>query len=180
MKTKKLIIFLLIFCCFILINANNDNKNENKNKLKTETNSEEKSDEIHVHRIVKKELKSNEFNIEIEGEDIIAEEVNSIEDYTAEDSPQEPVVERELTERERLAINLYESAESLLNSSRSDRSKAYQLMTESAKLDYEPAMEWVAKQHLFGDDLPIDLNIAKKYFTRLSLKGNANSQLVCH
>ena len=181
MKTKRLLIFVLIFYCFLLINANNDNENEIKSKVKTksEFNSNEEKSEENLRKSVKKQLKIEDFD-ETDGEDILAEDLETNEEEIEEELPEEPVVVRELTERERLAISLYESAQSLLNSSRSDRSKAYQLMTESAKLDYEPAMESVAKQHLFGDELPIDLNVAKQYFTRLSLKGNPNSQLVCY
>ena len=148
----------------------------NDNDLKTKRTDRIGSD--NVITVETKEAETEEVNDESNEEHLIAEEDNSDLDVKHESS-EEPVIKRELTEKERLAINLYESAQSMLNASRSDRAKAFQLMVESAKLDYEPAMELVAKQHLFGDDLPIDLTIAKNYLTRLSIKGNANSQLVC-
>lgn len=187
---RKLLLILLIICCFLLINSNTNEINS-KTQTKTDLNSNEdkvdvKSDDSMDENVIKlsaKYSKTQELNEPTDSEDIIAEEVETndvlTEEELVEESPEEPIVEKELSEKERLSISLYESAISLLNSSRSDRSKAYDAIIESAKLDYEPAIEWVAKEHLFGDHLNIDLNIAKQYFSRLSLKGNANSQLVC-
>jgi hypothetical protein len=84
----------------------------------------------------------------------------------------------ELSESEKQAISLYDSALLLLNSSRPDRKKAYNLLIESAKLDHQMSQEMVAKSYLFGDYLPIDVQMAKQYFTSLSLKGNSNAQMV--
>lgn len=163
---------MALVCCFVVIIANNDIGDKKTQPVRTDDES--------VTTAATKEYKTEEPVEEENEESLIADEDKDSEPKVP--SNEEPMVERQLTEKERLAINLYESAQSMLNSSRSDRTKAFQLMVESAKLDYEPAMELVAKQHLFGDDLPIDLSIAKNYLTRLAIKGNPNSQLVgiCH
>ncbi|CAG2101027.1 unnamed protein product [Medioppia subpectinata] len=190
---RNLLIVLLIFCCFLLINAKiKDNviSDQNESQSKTQTKSEHKSvkdkdietTDDSIGDNVKKTPVEDTDTVEDKSRDPLtdSEEILSDEEEVTGDEDEEPapeVVERELTERERFGLQLYETAVSILNTSRSDRSKAYDLMKESAKLDYDKAMEWVAKQHLFGDLLPFDLSVAKDYFTRLSLKGNPNSQL---
>jgi len=192
-RRKNFLTILLFICCFLLVNANNNQIKNNKNNNKIDEkqdksdidlndNKSEENDRIVINR-------DNSNGNQIVGEDDHKEEESS-ETFNKEDNEVietdetvDDIVDEEiavqLTEKEREAISLYENALLLLNSSRPDRKKAYNLLIESAKLDHEKAQEMVAKSHLFGDYLPIDVEIAKQYFSSLSLKGNSNAQMVC-
>lgn len=91
---------------------------------------------------------------------------------------EEPVVQKELTERERAAVALFERAMETLNDSKPDRLSAFQNLIQAALLDHVPSQELVARAHLFGDDLPLDLKKAATMFKKLAAAGNPTAQLV--
>ncbi|RWS28707.1 Protein sel-1-like protein [Leptotrombidium deliense] len=94
-----------------------------------------------------------------------------------EESEHVEEVPAEPTEEEKRAEVLYETAMSLLNQSRPDKKQAYSLLLEAAKLQHTKAQEIVGKASLFGDNLPIDLDVARTCFQNLASKGNALAQM---
>ena len=94
------------------------------------------------------------------------------------DRAEEQAVEKELTEIERAAAILFEKAMETLNDSKPDRPSAFQNLIQAALLDHVPSQELVARAHLFGDDLPLDLKKAATMFKRLAAGGNPTAQLV--
>jgi hypothetical protein len=192
-RRKSLLIILLFIYCFALIDANydkiNNNNNENEDKSDNQLN-ENKFKNKENHKIV---INGDKSDLDFNDNEIIAESDEELKDsktlpkeednevIESEESVDDIVDEElnvELSENEKQAISLYESALLLLNNSRPDRKKAYNLLIESAKLDHQKSQEMVAKSYLFGDYLPIDLQMAKQYFTSLSHKGNSNAQMV--
>lgn len=90
----------------------------------------------------------------------------------------EQVVQKEMTEQERAAAVLFERAMETLNDSKPDRQSAFQNLIQAALLDHVPSQELVARAHLFGDDLPLDLKKAATMFKKLAATGNPTAQLV--
>lgn len=83
----------------------------------------------------------------------------------------------EETEEEKRANIFYETAMKLLNSSKSDKPRAYNLLLDSAKLNNTKAMEMVSQALIFGDNLPINLPLAINFLTILSEQGNTKAQM---
>lgn len=85
---------------------------------------------------------------------------------------------RPLTEEEKKANIFYETAMNLLNNSNPDRPRAYNLILDSAKLNNSKAMSMAAQALIFGDNLPIDFSLAKRFLTQLAAKGDSTAQMV--
>lgn len=90
--------------------------------------------------------------------------------------PPEPVP-KELTEDEKRAISLYEGAKALLNSTDSDRKKAYELLEEAADLGHTAARESIGEAYLFGDGVPQNVTKARLYFEALASGGSPTGQM---
>lgn len=115
-----------------------------------------------------------------EKEKITVGDTEDNKEDTAKDELNEEVVEEvvELTEEEKRAQDLYDSAMGLMNSSNPEKKKAYTLLIDAADLGHTSSQELVAKVYLFGDLFGIDHKKAFSYYKQLSLKGNAVGQLV--
>lgn len=91
-------------------------------------------------------------------------------------SPPEPAP-RELTEEEQRANSLYEAAKALLNSTDSDRKKAYELLEEAADLGHAASQESIGEAYLFGDGVPQNVTKARLYFEALASVGSPTGQM---
>ncbi|KAL3243237.1 hypothetical protein MRX96_020633 [Rhipicephalus microplus] len=85
-------------------------------------------------------------------------------------------VPKELSEEEKRAISLYEAAKALLNSTDSDRKKAYELLEEAADLGHTASQESIGEAYLFGDGVPQNVTKAQLYFEALASKGSPTGQ----
>lgn len=86
----------------------------------------------------------------------------------------------DVNQGESLAESMYNEAMRQMNETKSSGSlkAAYFLLTESSKLNHSQSQELVAKAHLFGDYLPLNLTEAARLFKKLALEGNPTAQLV--
>lgn len=91
-------------------------------------------------------------------------------------TPPEPVP-KELTEEEKRAISLYEAAKALLNSTDSDRKKAYELLEEAADLGHTASRESIGEAYLFGEGVPQNVTKARLYFEALASGGSPTGQM---
>ncbi|XP_049512587.1 protein sel-1 homolog 1-like isoform X24 [Dermacentor silvarum] len=91
-------------------------------------------------------------------------------------SPPEPAP-RELTEEEQRANSLYEAAKALLNSTDSDRKKAYELLEEAADLGHAASQESIGEAYLFGEGVPQNVTKARLYFEALASVGSPTGQM---
>lgn len=96
----------------------------------------------------------------------------------AEIQSAEQQVVQELSEEQRMGQALYEKALETLNDSKPDRASAFASLTQAAHLNHVLSLELVARAHLFGDDLPLDLDKAALMFKKLAAAGNPTAQLV--
>ena len=152
---RKFILFLIFIFCLVYVQST-ENQGENDN---SKPNSNEQVDEISADEEEDESLNDEQVDDDVNLEDLIDE----IE---------------ELTDEQKKAIELYEQAMNMLNSSRPDKKKVYSVLEEAATFNHSKAQEMVAIAHLFGDHLPLNFGVAKNYFDILSEKGNANAQLV--
>ncbi|KAL1417748.1 hypothetical protein MTO96_026523 [Rhipicephalus appendiculatus] len=97
-------------------------------------------------------------------------------------TPPEPVP-KELTEEEKRAISLYEAAKALLNSTDSDRKKAYELLEEAADLGHTASQESIGEACTLASSTPFGLGVnssqakALVYYTFGALGGNPFAQM---
>lgn len=100
---------------------------------------------------------------------------------TAEEKAQVPPPEpapRELTEEEKKANSLYDAAKTLLNSTDSDKRKAYELLEQAADLGHAAAQEAVGEAYLFGDGgIVQNVTKARLYFEALAAVGSPAGQM---
>lgn len=122
------------------------------------------------------DLPSNQDNTNQPPQD--EEEINSesADDHEVSEESEQP--DRPLTEEELKAKMYYETAMNLLNSTNPDRGRAYNLLLESSKLNNSKAMSMAAQALIFGDNLPIDFNLAKRFLKQLATKGDPSAQMV--
>ena len=78
---------------------------------------------------------------------------------------------------EEKANKLYEKAVILLSKSKKDLKKAYSLLQESSQLNHIGSKELMAKGHLFGDHLPLDLIKAYQYFESIPTNHSSDAHL---
>lgn len=80
---------------------------------------------------------------------------------------------------ESLAETMYQTAMRMMNETKSGPLKdAYLLLSKSSQLNHSPSQELVAKAHLFGDHLPLNLTEAGRLFKKLASEGSPTAQLV--
>lgn len=108
--------------------------------------------------------------------DAAAADTLSAKTTGATKTPPEPVP-KELTEEEKRAISLYEAAKALLNSTDSDRKKAYELLEEAADLGHTASRESIGEAYLFGEGVPQNVTKARLYFEALASGGSPTGQM---
>lgn len=80
---------------------------------------------------------------------------------------------------ESLAERMYQTAMKMINETKSGPLKgAYFLLSKSSELNHSQSQELVAKAHLFGDHLPLNLTEASRLFKKLASEGSPTAQLV--
>ncbi|XP_042906685.1 protein sel-1 homolog 1 [Parasteatoda tepidariorum] len=84
---------------------------------------------------------------------------------------------RELTEEEKQAKVLYETAVMILNATTPDKKRAYDLFKQSAELNYYEAMKIVGQAYFYGDVFPQNLTAAKLWFEKLATEGSPFAQM---
>lgn len=97
------------------------------------------------------------------------EEVPPLPEYA-----QEP---QELTEEELEAKNIYETAVAMLNKTRPDKQRAYQILIEASNKGNTDAKALVAWAKLFGNPLKQDIYVAKEMFDMLAEMGNPEGHM---
>lgn len=95
-----------------------------------------------------------------------------------EDVMPEKVVEKEVTESERAGLLLFDKAMEILNDSKPDRPAAFWNLNQAALMGHVPSQELVARAHLFGDEMPLDLKKSATMFKTLAANGNPTAQMV--
>lgn len=95
----------------------------------------------------------------------------------AEESDLDPEPERELTEEEKQARELYAAAKAIMNTTKPDKKRAYQLLDQAAKLNHTRAKEMVSFALLFGDTLKQNTTAAKEMFEELAATGSPKGQM---
>lgn len=91
--------------------------------------------------------------------------------------PPEPLP-RELTEEEKKANSLYDAGKTLLNSTDSDKKKAYELLEQAADLGHAAAQEAVGEAYLFGEGgIGQNVTKARLYFEALAAVGSPAGQM---
>ncbi|XP_057663666.1 protein sel-1 homolog 1 isoform X1 [Diorhabda carinulata] len=105
--------------------------------------------------------------------------VNNLQESAVFNEPEElpPVPEKaseikDLTEDELEAKKIFDSATGILNKTKPDREKAYQLLMDASNKGNADAKAMVAWAKLFGNPLKQDIYIAKEMFTELADIGN--------
>lgn len=142
--------------------AVNDDEKEETENISTDKPSESERRPSDSHE--KNDLKQNDNNTE--------DEIMVEDDFVYDE---EPTIE---TDEERRAKELFNQAMIYLNQTRPDKRKAYILLQQAAQLNHSKSQELVGLAHLFGDQLPINLETAKKYFQNLAQIGNPVAQMV--
>ncbi|KAJ8963435.1 hypothetical protein NQ318_018915 [Aromia moschata] len=114
----------------------------------------------------------------------MVQEFDLFNSYQESDASQEPEEEpelpesllhpKELTQEELEAKKVYETAAAMLNKTRPNKQKAYQLLIEASNMGNLDAKALVAWAKLFGNPLEQDIYIAKDMFTELAETGNAD------
>lgn len=94
-----------------------------------------------------------------------------------EEEEKMPIVERELTEDEKLAQLLYENATAILNTTKPEKKRAYALLREAASKGHKRSKELVAHALLTGDTLVQNVETAREYFYALAAEGSPFAQM---
>lgn len=76
--------------------------------------------------------------------------------------------ERELTDEDKQAMVLYETALMILNSTKPDKKRAYDLIKQAAELNHLEAGKVVGQAYFYGDGFPQNLTAAKYWFQKLA------------
>ncbi|KAF8778091.1 protein sel-1 homolog 1-like [Argiope bruennichi] len=96
------------------------------------------------------------------------------------ESPTKPKVKKEpeLTEEEKQAKVLYETGVMILNSTKPDKKRAYDLFKQAAELSHLEAGKIVGQAYFFGDVFPQNITAAKYWFEKLATeKGSPFAQM---
>ncbi|CAG9765806.1 unnamed protein product [Ceutorhynchus assimilis] len=91
--------------------------------------------------------------------------------------PKSAVEEQELTPEELEAKKIFDSAAALLNKTRPDKPKVYQLLIEASNKGSLEAKALVAWAKLFGSTLKQDIYVAKEMFQELADHGNPDGHM---
>ncbi|XP_067144721.1 protein sel-1 homolog 1-like isoform X1 [Centruroides vittatus] len=145
-----------------------DREDSSSNLLENPTDNDnlyKKKDDDNVH---KSEMKEKSISLEKE----VSDDSNSLK----EESEKLPVKE-ELTEEQKQVQILYETAKSILNSTKPDKKRAYDLLKQAATLGHPQAQEMVGQALLFGDVLNQNISAAKEYFEELAKTGSPFGQM---
>lgn len=95
-----------------------------------------------------------------------------------ENDKEKPKKDRELTEEEKQAKVLYETAVMILNSTKPDKKRAYDLFKQAAELNHLEAGKVIGQAYFFGDVFPQNLTAASYWFEKLSVeKGSPFAQM---
>lgn len=109
---------------------------------------------------------------EIGLKNVMIEETDPSDSNDIDELPPPPEIEeKELTSEELEAKAKYEEAAALLNKTRPDKKRAYQLLLEAAEKGNKDAKALVAWARLFGNPLGQDLEAAKGIFQSLADDG---------
>lgn len=84
---------------------------------------------------------------------------------------------KESNEESEKANQLHKKALNLLKTSSKHTKKAYELLQKAAQLNHIGSKELVAKAHLFGDPLPLDLTKAFQYFESIPTNQSSDAHL---
>ncbi|CAH2007378.1 unnamed protein product [Acanthoscelides obtectus] len=109
--------------------------------------------------------------------------MNALQESTAfevEDMPDLPkgaLQEKEYTPEELEANKIYDTALAMLNKTRPDKMKAYQLLIEASNKRNLDATAMVAWAKLFGNPLKQDIHFAKQMFQELADVGNPEGHM---
>lgn len=96
---------------------------------------------------------------------------------TLDETEYPPVGNDRENEEERLAREIYDQAKQMLNTTKPDKKRAYELLEQAANLGHPRASEQVAYARLFGDVLSQNLTSALLMLERMSLAGSPKGQM---
>lgn len=102
---------------------------------------------------------------------------SQIEEEEIPPLPEEFLVERELTEEEKEANTIYETATAMLNKTRPDKKQAYILLEEAAGKGNMDAKALVAWGRLFGNPMKQNVEEAKQMFSSLAEEGHPDGHM---
>uniref|UniRef100_A0AAR5QCP3 Uncharacterized protein n=1 Tax=Dendroctonus ponderosae TaxID=77166 RepID=A0AAR5QCP3_DENPD len=91
--------------------------------------------------------------------------------------PESALVVKELTPEEEEGKKIYESAAALLNKTRPDKPKIYQMLVEASNKGNLEAKALVAWAKLFGTTLKQEIEVAKQMFQELAEDGNPDGHM---
>lgn len=137
-------------------------------------------DEEGAKRIVNEEDKLTshndlEGNVESESED--NNDVTSEKLKNSQKPPPEKPVFNELTEEQKKAQALYDTAVTILNSTKPDKKRAYDLLQQASLLGHVQAKEMIAQALLLSDVLIQNITAAKELFEELANTGSPFAQM---
>lgn len=144
----------------------NDNLyNTIEDKMKESIDKENQKPEVKEKSTLFEKFASDDIN---EDTKILKEDAESYEKIP---------VKEELTEEQKQVQALYETAKSILNSTKPDKRRAYDLLKQAAVLGHPKAQEMVGQALLFGDVLTQNISAAKEYFEELARNGSPFGQM---
>ncbi|GBM67151.1 Protein sel-1 1 [Araneus ventricosus] len=126
------------------------------------------------------DLNSNEiYHTSSPTHSLVPPDVSSATVEIPEPPPKPKVKEEpELTEEEKQAKVLYETAVMILNSTKPDKKRAYDLFKQAAELNHLEAGKIVGQAYFFGDVFPQNLTAARYWFEKLATeKGSPFAQM---
>ncbi|XP_023237646.1 protein sel-1 homolog 1-like [Centruroides sculpturatus] len=145
-----------------------DRKDSSSYLLENPTNNDNLYKNAEDDNVHKSEMKEKSISLDKE----VSDDSNTLK----EESEKLPVKE-ELTEEQKQVQILYETAKSILNSTKPDKKRAYDLLKQAATLGHPQAQEMVGQALLFGDVLNQNISAAKEYFEELAKTGSPFGQM---
>ncbi|XP_018328146.1 protein sel-1 homolog 1 isoform X2 [Agrilus planipennis] len=178
MRHKILIIVLIsLLCCEF---------SEELNEIKTKEDTKDKNNENNKKNVVS----SAEVSVAADGIKIVAapdlsKEQPKADNYDADleeeedipPLPEELQKEPELTPEQLEAKNTFEKAKAMLNKTKPNKQKAYEIMEEAAKKDNLDAKAYIAWAMLFGNPLSQNIDAARDIFTELTKTGHPEGHM---
>lgn len=157
------------------------NKKLNINPMKEESvNRKEKPVVIHLSDDTtediysEKSVESKVNSVKITVENAQKSEVDVKDENT---NIQKAIEARQMTEEEKNAQSLFDNGSLILNMTKPDKKKAYQLIKEAADLGHVRAKELLGHALLLGDSLTQGVEKAKQYFEDLVKEGSPYAQM---
>lgn len=108
------------------------------------------------------------------GSEMSKDPVDSTEDEVNEEQDE---ADENVSEEEEEASMLYNTGLVMMNSSKPDKKRAYDLFQQAADLNHTEALKLVGHSFLYGSVLPQNLTAAKIYFEKLASRGLPYGQM---